>query len=267
MLYYYRIAELTLKSHSKLHSFGTFACEPARADVILEEAEETPLPGKEQVSGSIVHCRQPDGWFFHPIGTEETGLFVNDDYSHLRYLDKEQRVIAGIGEWFVRIALECWLAQHGYVSLHAAAIQIDEHAIAFTGPSGIGKSTRADMMIRNLGAKLINGDRPLIHVKDQMLYGVPWDGKEQCFQNVHYPLKAICEVRRSSSVFIQDMSITERRNLLVQQCFIPMWDTETALAQITNISRMSIQLPIFRAYSGPNAEDIQALYKALKYHE
>ena len=60
----------------------------------------------------------------------------------------------------------------------------------------MGKSTRAQAWIDGMGAELINGDRPLIDVRNMELYGVPWDGKEQCFRNVHYPLKAICEVRR-----------------------------------------------------------------------
>lgn len=267
MYYYYRIAALTFRSCYTLSSFGAFLCEPAeQADVILEDTKEPPLPGADLSSGSVIHRKTPDGWFFHPRETDTVGLYVNEDYTRLKILGQYRPEITGLLEWFVRIALECWLARHGYVSLHAAAVAADGQALAFTGPSGMGKSTRADMMIRSLKAELINGDRPLIGVKDGILYGVPWDGKEQCFRNVRFPLRAICEVRRSGSVYIRKLSMNQRRRLLVRQCFMPMWDTETAAAQMANISRLAGNAEIVRVFSGPSEEDARALYGALEKH-
>ena len=263
-MYYYRIGPLTLDSEHVLVSFASFACKPVQADVVLEDTAEPPVPGEDRESGSVIHRTQPDGWFFHSKKTDQAGLFVNRDYTRLRILGQREKVIAGVSEWYIRIALECWLARHGYVSLHSAAVEINGEALAFTGPSGMGKSTRAEKMIQALGAELINGDRPLIGVRDRMLYGVPWDGKEQCFRNVRYLLKAICEVRRSKSVYIREMSFSQRRKVLMRQCFMPMWDTETAAIQMGSIARMSADLPIVRVFCGPEKEDVQALYDALQ---
>ena len=263
-MFYYRIAILTLESEYRLQSFDAFVCKKSKADVTLKATDEIPLPGKDQVSGSIVHRAQLDGWFFHPESTDQIGLFVNSDCTRLRMKGCENEILSGKHEWFVRIALECWLARHGYVSLHAAAVEINDQAVAFTGPSGLGKSTRADMMIRSLGARLINGDRPLICVKDQSVYGVPWDGKEQCFRNVHYPLQNICEVRRSASVYVRRMNFQQRRKLLLRQCFMPMWDTETVMFQMANISKIAVSFPIVRIFCGPEGKDVQALYDILQ---
>ena len=266
-MYYYRIAILTLRSKYRLASFEAFACKKGDADITLEATGEAPQPGKDQVSGSIVHRAQPDGWYFHSTETDQTGLFVSSDYTRLRIKGAKGKIIFGKDEWFVRIALECWLARHGYVSLHAAAVEIGDRALAFTGPSGMGKSTRADMMIRSMEAKLINGDRPLIDVKGQRLYGVPWDGKEQCFRNVCHPLQAICEVRRSGSVYVREMSFQQRRKLLMRQCFMPMWDSETVTFQMANIMHMAASFPIVRVFCGPEANDVRALYDALQQKE
>ena len=202
----------------------------------------------------------------HHKGTERTGLIVNKGYSHLRVLGEHDPVIEGAAEWLVRVAVECFLIMKGYVSLHSAAIEVQNEAFAFTGPSGIGKSTRAVAWQKTFDAKLINGDRPLIRVSDLELFGVPWDGKEQCFRNVHYPLKANCDIRRSDSVYIREMSIEQKRKLLMRQCFIPMWDTETAAVQMINIVRMASKAEIVRAFSGPNEEDVRALRSALQEH-
>ena len=266
-MYYYRIAKLTLQSEYELYSFEAFACEPSVPDVILEGTDEQPPASKDYYSGSIVHRSFPGGWFLHGNNDETFGLFVNSDYSHLRYLGMQKRSISGITEWFIRIAIECKMARMGFVSLHAAAIEDEKYAYAFSGPSGVGKSTRAAVWIEAFNAKLINGDRPLIDVRNLVLYGVPWDGKEQCFRNVHYPLRAICEVRRSDSVYIREMSFVQRRKLLLQQSFIPMWDTETAAIQLMNISRLAARADIVRAFSGPTTEDARALKNALDDHQ
>lgn len=264
-MYYYRIAEVTLQSEYKLSCFGNFACEPVKADMVLEGTNEIAPSGNDLCSGTIVHRKLPDGWYFFPQSYEQLGLFINRDYSNLRIRGFEKdEIVAGAAEWFVRIAVECMLARRGYVSLHSASVEINGEAIAFTGPSGMGKSTRAQAWIDAMDAKLINGDRPLIDVRNLELYGVPWDGKEQCFRNVHFPLKAICDVRRSEAVYVRNMTLSQRRSVLMQQCFIPMWDTETAAIQIANIKKLAAKANIVRIFCGPTTEDAMALCSAIQ---
>ena len=264
-MFYYRIAEVTLKSIYKLQSFGEFACEPAEADISLVGTDEAAPLGDGVCSGAIVHLKLPDGWYFYPLQDEKKGLFISDDYSQLRMRGVQGIEIGGTAEWFVRIAVECMLIHRGYVSLHSAAVEVNGAAYAFTGPSGMGKSTRAQAWIDALDAKLINGDRPLINVRQMELYGVPWDGKEQCFRNVKYPLKAIFEVRRfETSVYARKMTTMQRRKVLMQQCFIPMWDTETAAIQIANINKLITKGNIIRIFCGPESKDAMALFNAIQ---
>ena len=268
-MYYYRIARLTVESDRELSSYKAFTCEPSKADVTVTVTDELPPSGTERISGMIAHRRLADGWFFHPLSTDQRGLYISEDYSRLRRLGTEGPKVMGIvdeSEWYVRIAMECLLTRKGYLSLHAAAVEVRGEAFVFSGPSGVGKSTRATSWKEAFGAELINGDRPLIDTGKMEVYGVPWDGKEQCFRNVHYPLKAICEVRRSDSAYIRTMDFAQRRKLLLRQCFMPMWDTETAVIQMTNITRLAAGAVIVRIFSGPTAEDARALYSALDNH-
>lgn len=262
-MYYYRIAEVVLQSCYRLSSFGKFACDPAKADMVLSGTEKIPPAGTDQQSGAIIHRCLPDGWFFKAQHVESKGLYVSKDYRKLQVLGEKGTDIFGMSERLIRIALECFLARCGYVSLHSAAVETDGEAYAFTGPSGMGKSTRAAAWISIGDAKLISGDRPLIDVRKTELYGVPWDGKEQCFRNVRFPLKAICEVRRSDTVYVRAMNFSQRRKLLMRQCFLPMWDTETATIQMANITHLAMSADIFRVFSGPSGEDVMALKRAI----
>ena len=162
---------------------------------------------------------------------------------------------------FIRVALECRLIQMGYVSLHAAAIEMDGKAFAFTGPSGMGKSTRAEAWGSGMGATLISGDRPLIDSKNLRLYGVPWDGKEQNYRNENFDLAAIFDIRRCGTVSLRGMSFDQRRRLLLKQCFMPMWDNFTAAVQIVNINRLASGAQILRTFCGPTEDDGRQLYE------
>ncbi len=265
-MFYYRIAGLTLCSQIELPSYSAFSCGPSDADVTLERTDLPPGPGEDRRSGRLVHRRLKDGWFLHNGEPERRGIYVSDDYSRLRLLTYGQEPVLGISEWLIRTALECMLARRGFVSLHAAAVEAEDGAYAFTGPSGIGKSTRAKTWTEALDAGLISGDRPLIDVRNLMLYGVPWDGKEKCYRSESFPLRAILEVRRSGSVYVRALSALQRRKLLMRQCFLPMWDTETAAVQMANIAKLAAGAEIVRVFSGPSGEDVSALWEALRQH-
>ena len=263
-MYYYKVAELAINSEYRLPCFEAFACDENNGDILIEKTKELPPKGSDLKSGSIVHRSLSNGWFFHEEGNDKAGIYVNRDYSHIKVLGATGDIVIGMMEWYVRIAIECLLARKGYVSLHAAAVEVKGEAFAFSAPSGVGKSTRAEAWIKELDAKLINGDRPLIDVRHGVLYGVPWDGKEHCFRNVNYPIKTICEVRRSDSVYVRKMTFAQRRKLLMRQSFLPMWDTETAAIQMVNISRLATSVDIVRIFCGPTTDDARKLYDEIQ---
>ena len=50
----------------------------------------------------------------------------------------------------------------------------------------------------------------------------------------------------------------------MRQCFLPMWDTETAAVQMANIARLAAGANIVRVFSGPSREDVRTLYSVLQ---
>ena len=260
---FYRIASLIFFSQIALPSFAPFECEKTTADVRLERTDEKPPEGEDITSGNITHRKIPGGWFFHFPTESNTGLIVSDDYTSLRLIGHNQGFVSMGEEWLTRVALECRLILMGYVSVHAAAVSLDGGAYAFSGPSGMGKSTRAHAWCDALGAKLISGDRPILHVESLELYGVPWDGKEQCHKNVHFPLRAFLEIRRSRLNYLRKMSFEECRKFLMRQCFLPMWDTDTAAVQMQNILYLAKKAPVVRAFCGPAGEDAKEILHLL----
>lgn len=171
----------------------------------------------------------------------------------------------GAANFLIRTAFESKFCFEKIVSLHAACVELDNFAVAFTGPSGMGKSTRASAWVNAFGAKLISGDRPAVRIEDMgsIACGVPWDGKEQIFRNVETPLKCILEVRRSSSHYLRRLSREQARKLIMQQSFVPMWDTDAAFMAMVNVSALVRKTPVYRVFCGPDEDAARAIYDIL----
>ena len=181
--------------------------------------------------------------------------------------DSEYRS-ASLTRFLLRTAFECRFCYEGIVSLHAACVEMGDFAVAFTGHSGMGKSTRARAWVEGLGAKWISGDRPAVRLEKQgsTACGVPWDGKEQIFRDVEVPLKCIMEVRRSPANYVRKLSEDQARQLIMQQSFVPMWDTDAAVMAMANVRQLVRKTPVYRVFCGPDAEDAKAIYDILVNH-
>lgn len=229
--------------------------------------------GFEQVADAreISIFRHADGDWLYRLKNSPVpaALKVSPDYRHM------VKQLCGLPEeaienyrFLLRTAFECRFCHEGIVSLHAACVEKDGFAVAFTGKSGMGKSTRAGAWVEGLGADWISGDRPAIRLEQHgcTACGVPWDGKEQIFRNTEAPLKCILEVRRSPANYIRRLSPHQARQVLAQQTFIPMWDTDTAALALANVRRMTRLVPVYRVFCGMTAEDAQAIYDVLLHH-
>ena len=271
----YNIAGVLLHSQIELSSFLCFACDPSdsscgfSAEARLERSSEIPGEGEEISSSSVISRHIPGGWFYHTDQSSASGLIVSDDYTYLRLIGEDiaEPAASVQEELFIRIALECLLIHAGYVSLHASAIDIDGKGIAFTAPSGTGKSTRAKAWEKAFSADFISGDRPLVKADGSVLSGVPWDGKEKCYRNISLPLGGIFEVRRSATSYVRKLDYDQARRLLLRQSFLPMWDTDTAAMQMINISRLASSAAVFRMFSGPFPEDARQIREIIENKE
>ena len=195
-------------------------------------------------------------------------LTMDAEYKNPQLFANDDQLRDGRIQFLLRTAFECRFCYEGVVSLHAACVENGECAVAFTGKSGIGKSTRARAWADGLGFELISGDRPAVRLEKDgsTACGVPWDGKEQVLRDVERPLKAIMEVRRSSSNYIRRLSFDQARQLLMQQSFVPMWDTDAAMMAMANVCALVKKTPVYRVFCGPTLEDAREIYDILFNH-
>ena len=206
---------------------------------------------------------------FRVINSDESPFIVlSRDRKRVQLYTDAVRACDDLARFLLRTAFECRFCYEGIVSLHAACVELDGLAVAFTGKSGLGKSTRARAWVEGLGAQFISGDRPAVRLEKDgcVACGVPWDGKEQIFRDVERPLKCILEVRRSPANYVRRLSKEQARQVIMQQSFIPMWDTDAAVMAIANVRGLIRKTPVYRVFCGAEAEDARAIYDILINH-
>lgn len=213
--------------------------------------------------------KNPDGAWIYRLAYERKKVFVSSSENY------QDIALHGTSEmenpstrFLLRTAFECRFCHEGIISLHSACVEKDGYAVAFTGESGLGKSTRAKAWVDHLGAEWISGDRPAVRLEKEgsTACGVPWDGKEQIFRNVEVPLKAILEVRRSPANYVRRLTADQARRLLMQQTFVPMWDTDTAVLAMANVRKLIRQTPVYRVFCGPDGDSAKEIYDILFHH-
>lgn len=90
--------------------------------------------------------------------------------------------------------LQIILPFHKRMVLHSSAVALENHGIAFSAPSGTGKSTHATSWKRLFPeCTAINDDTPIIYNNGSgiHIYGSPWSGKTEINANISVPLDAI----------------------------------------------------------------------------
>ena len=117
------------------------------------------------------------------------------------------------------------LLEQDVLLMHGSTVAVDGQAYLFTAPCGTGKSTHTRLWREVFGerAVMVNDDKPFLRFVDgQVLaYGSPWSGKHGLANNVCFPLKGICVLRRGAENEIRPGAGEELFGFLLRQIFRP----------------------------------------------
>lgn len=158
---------------------------------------------------------------------------------------------------------------HDIILLHGAVVATGGQAYMFIAPSGVGKTTRARLWVKEIpNSVIINGDKPFIRISNSTAYayGTPWCGKEGENINTKRPLRAIFLLERAETdkdCFIKEVSFSEAFLELLEQTYLP--DNKDALQQtISLLNKLKEHVRIFRFRSTPTKAAIHMAWEKVK---
>lgn len=166
---------------------------------------------------------------------------------------------------FEMIGFESYLYKKNIFILHSSYIKWNEGAILFTGPSGIGKSTQADLWNKYEGAEIINGDRSGIIKKDGIwnAYGLPFAGSSKIYKNVKNPIKSVVVLKQSKNNSIKKLKKLDAFKYIYSQTTINGWNKEYIYTIINLIEAFVTDIPVFMLECKPDSTAVELLKETL----
>ncbi|MDO4333578.1 MAG: hypothetical protein Q4C58_12960 [Eubacteriales bacterium] len=152
------------------------------------------------------------------------------------------------------------------VMLHSSLICRNGKGIAFSGPSGVGKSTQAALWKTFENAEILNGDRCGIRKKKQgwFGYGLPYAGSSGIYVNESTPLSAIVVLRQAEENRLRRLSKKESFSCIYRECYVMNWDREFLERHVSIIQRLVEEVPVYMLYCRPDRNSVEILKKEIE---
>ena len=166
-------------------------------------------------------------------------------------LDKE-------GMAYMESGLQFYVGLLGYggLMLHASAVEYEGRAYLFSGPCGVGKSTRSHLWEKQFGAVIFNDDKPALRRVEEgwYAYGTPWCGKDGINRNRKVPLGGVCFLHRDDGrVQIDLLKPVRAVSSLMSQTLYQLWPRQMDRL-LPLVERLIAEIPIFQMSGPPDRE-------------
>ena len=238
----------------KLQPF-LFQGTPTRVDAVLDVRDCMQLPnlGEDGVwMGSnyyVYHEKELRVFHVNEVGSSPFAVtcFQEDGNVSLLYLKEYEHYFTGSSGIFNKIGAEQLLLQQGRLLLHASFVKYNGNGILFSGPSGTGRSTQADLWKRTMGAEIINGDRAAVGLSDEgwTAWGIPYAGTSGICHNESAPLLAIVVLRQAKENRICKLSPVEALRHLYPEVTIHQWDAKFIEKVTCLLTKLISAVPVF----------------------
>lgn len=258
--------------------FLPFLAEKGRADYrayFRRVSQLPPIPDKV-VYEDVCYRVHPDGKggylrTFFDAPRDMTPYAVADyDWERgiiqIDYLEKGARCVSEMRNSFFHLGLEAMLIHKNRLCLHAACVKTDLGGILFSGPSGIGKSTQAELWCTHRGARQINGDRPILSKGEGgwLAWGSPYAGSSRCHINENCPVTAIVLLRQDKECSLRRLRASEAFRGIWSGLTMHSWDAAFVEAACDLAMELIGTVPVLEFGCTPDERAVDYLEQGLR---
>ena len=148
--------------------------------------------------------------------------------------------------------------RHGLM-LHSSLVDYKGKGIMFVGPSGIGKTTQAELWMKYRDAVIINGDMALIREEENGFigYGCPWHGSSPYCENRQVPLYGIIVLEQAKENSIERLSGVKLIERMMNNIFLPHWYPQGVESAMETVDHLLSQVPVYLMKCRPDEEAVE----------
>ena len=151
------------------------------------------------------------------------------------------------------------------LQLHSSLIDHRGHGLMFLGPSGIGKTTQAELWNRYRDALIINGDIVFVQETDDgfLGWGTPWHGSSPYCENTSVPLKAMIVLKQAPENSIRELTGFEKVTEVSNSVFYPQWLENGMELCLETLDHLLTRIPVYELSCRPDEDAVRLAEEAV----
>jgi hypothetical protein len=132
------------------------------------------------------------------------------------------------------------------LNLHALGLEEAGQGLLFSGVSGAGKSTMAQLW-RDSGALLLSDDRIIVRRENGQfwIYGTPWMGDGRISDPQGAPLTRVYFIEKADHNYLAPLNRMEAAARLLVRCFPPFYDPGSMEYTLELVDRIAGEVPCY----------------------
>lgn len=189
-------------------------------------------------------------------------LFVNKDWTDASLYSGDSESVNVL----LLLQVYSYLVTRRTLLMHSSLIDYQGNGIMFLGPSGIGKTTQAELWNQFAGADILNGD--MVFVRENLDgfygYGSPWHGSSPYCMNAKVKLKALVTLEQASENSLRRLSGFDVLQGTMDQVFLPHWYPKGMTPCLDTLNDLLAQIPVYHLACRPDEDAVQLLKNELQ---
>ena len=155
--------------------------------------------------------------------------------------------------------------QQNMLQFHSSLIEHQGCGLMFLGPSGIGKTTQAELWNQYRDALIINGDVVFVQeTPDAFLgWGTPWHGSSPYCENTSVPVKALIVLKQAPENSIRELTGFEKVTAVSNNVFYPRWLENGMELCLETLNHLLSALPVYELSCRPDEEAVRLTEEAV----
>lgn len=148
---------------------------------------------------------------------------------------------------------------------HSSFILYKGKALIFTGPSGIGKTTQAELWRDFQDALIVNGDATLLRKMEGQwwAFGTPIHGSSPYCENEKAPIAAIITLEQGEENVLTRMDDFSALSYCLPEFYRPKMDEETEETFWDSVDSLFQSVPVYHLVCRPDREATEIVKKEI----
>lgn len=287
MILQYEIAGLVISINNvfpsileSMNEFLSDRSDPGQLSISLHAVDDLRYPEGKLVMAENFHWmikpNPADGYFVcFPVekGSRKAIILADIDRqwknAQINYRNDAERKVednySAAIEFYTRTLLggifRYFLIYHAGLVLHSSSIKWKGMGVAFTAPSGTGKSTHTRLWKEYLGREVIvlNDDTPAVRfINDRpVIFGTPWSGSSGIHSNDSAPLGAVVVLEQAPFNRMQFLNREEAALRLIAQIPVPYFDPDLTTVILNILDRIIACVPVYLLQCRPDRPAVE----------